>query len=361
MENVAIVLAGGKGTRMKRKTKVCELLCGKPIIKHIVDALLNKCDRIIIVISPDSPVREILGERFEYVVQNVALGTGHALKLACEHLGSINANVLIINGDGPFVSSDTLDEMLNLNNCAMKILTRNIKTENFFGRIIRDKKGAICGVREYKDCTSNEKKITEVNLGLYSVEYSFLLHNIAKIKRNNAKNEYYATDLINLIYKDGGEICGVNANKVYAGVNTLNELNAVENEMENDILSSLANAGVRFIGNSFVDCESEILEHTTINPFCVINKSKLDKNVTLFPQVFLEFCKIGESTKIYHNTSLNNVIVGANTLILENCILKNCIIGDNVVIKEKCMLKNCTIKGETVVESGSYFENRKIN
>ena len=395
MDNIAVVLAGGKGTRMKRKSKVLETLCGKPIISHIVDKLKEINLKIVVVIGVESEIPNLLGESVEYVVQNEPLGTGHALLLASEYISKIhkkqfftinkyfntkslnalkvcrasitclknkeifikncvkfnknsNFNVLIINGDGPFVNLNILKSMLYLNICDMKVLVGCADKSSRFGRIIRNNDGEIIEIIEAKDCSNDEINITEVNLGLYCVKNSILQKNIKKLSKNNAQNEYYATDLVQLVYNDGGKIESVNVDNnssakgaMYLSVNDLNELDAVEREMQSDLIAKLRASGVRFIGDSIVDCYSKIGSFSTIHAFCNIEKSTVCENVEIFSHCSLCNSKIEENVKIYNS-----------------CTILNCEIGENVKIGAGCVLENFKIEKNTTVESGCILKGK---
>lgn len=311
MESIAVILAGGRGTRMKQNgSKVLQKICGKPLIEYIIDVLKEKKIEIFVVVSPDSEIPAVI-TGVNYVVQTEPLGTGHALMQASKVIGSRDVNVFLINGDGPLVDSRLLDDMLNLDACDMKILIDINEHENKFGRILRDDKGGICGIIETKDCTPVELKIPEVNLGVYCFKNSFLVRNIAKIDRNNAQNEYYVTDLINLIYRDGGTILGVDAKKyaVLPSVNTLEELCALDNLMQEDIQQDLIKNGVRLIGSVNIDKTSQIGERSVINPFSVISNS----------------------------------VIGSDCVIGANCVIENCVILSGVTIGSNCVLSGVNI------------------
>ncbi len=293
MQDVAIILAGGKGSRMNRgMPKSLEKVCGKPLICYILD-ILEKCGLLAyIVVCPGSSVRS-LGVRYRYVTQAEPLGTGNALLVASKFIPKNAKKVLIVNGDGPIFDAQLLQQMLNLGKNAMKILVNKVEYENSFGRVLRDNSGAICDIKEAKDCTKAQLKIAETNAGLYCVKTDYLLENIRKIRKNNAQNEYYATDLVNLIYRAGGKIAGVDSGnfRVFESVNTVTELKNLDNAMQQFIQHNFEKKGVRFVGESYVECGCDIGNASTIYPGCYLGGGTT----------------IGSHSVIYPNCTLLNV------------------------------------------------------
>lgn len=315
MGNVAVILAGGKGSRMKQNgNKVLLKICGKPLISYIIDVLKQKNIEIFVVIGKNSEIPSVLGDCVNYVLQDEPLGTGHALMQVVKIINGRDVNVLVINGDGPILDKNLLEEMLNLNDCDMKILVDNCQTEHKFGRILRDENNEICDIIETKDCSPEQLKITEVNLGLYCIKNQFLIGNIAKISRNNAQNEYYITDLINLIYKDAGVIKGVNAQNfdILLSVNTLEELDELDSLMQQKIQQNFVKNGVRFVGNSYIDAQTKIGKFSVVQPFC-----------TIFNSVIGQSCEIGAHCVIENSVILDGLKIGAGAVLCNVEITEN--------------------------------------
>ena len=307
MHDFAVILAGGRGTRMNRLgPKSLEKICGKPLISHIIDTLEKRGLEIYIVVSPNSPVRE-LGVRYRYVTQLAPLGTGDALRLACRNIPKYAKKVLVVNGDGPIFDVDLLDKMLTLGKNAMNILVKKMYLKNSFGRILRDEKGAICNIKEAKDCSNIQLKISETNVGLYCIKTESLRRNIEKIIKNNAQNEYYATDLVKFVYQDGGKIGGIDCEnfQVFDSVNTVAELTELDNTMQHFIQQKLGVKGVRFIGQSYVESTSIIGASTTIYPNCYIGgRTKIGANCIIYPNCTLININIPNNTIIPPGTTL---------------------------------------------------------
>lgn len=325
MRNIAVVLAGGRGARMKQKlNKVLLKVCGKPLILHIIDVLKQKNLEIYVVVGVNSEIPSVLGESVKYVVQNEPLGTGHALRLACDVIGNIEANVLVINGDGPIIDEKLVDEMLKLTNCEAKLLVDKCCSEHKFGRILRDENGLICDIIEAKDCDAEQLKIKEVNLGIYCFKNRFLVRNVAKICRNNAQNEYYLTDLVNLFYQENCKISDVNASnfEYFLSVNTLEELRKMEEKMQASIHRKLLDKGVRIIGNVYVDSLSKIEENVILNPNCVIENSVLNSG-----------CEIGANSVINNCVVMQDIKIGACCIVQGVDVLNNIENGSKMLKK----------------------------
>ncbi|MBQ1385272.1 MAG: NTP transferase domain-containing protein, partial [Erysipelotrichales bacterium] len=173
----AIILAAGKGTRMvSEHAKVMQKVLGEPMIGHVCDNLEEAgIDRIVTVIGyKGEEVREYLGNRSSYALQEPQLGTGHAVMMA-EELKNETGKTLIVSGDCPLISAETYKEFLKASEEAdLCVLTMVPEDPKAYGRIVRDENGAFLRITEYKDCNEEEKKIREVNAGIYCVENSLL-------------------------------------------------------------------------------------------------------------------------------------------------------------------------------------------
>ena len=146
MDNLAVILAGGKGTRMKRNNnKVLELICGKPLIKYLIDGLKEiNIKQIFVVVGFDAEnVMKAVGKEVKFVYQKEQLGTGDALRLACEEFKNFKGNVLLLNGDGPILNKDTLLSLCDLGKSDFKVLTGSVDKASSFGRIKRNKNGQV--------------------------------------------------------------------------------------------------------------------------------------------------------------------------------------------------------------------------
>jgi len=215
MKNVvSIILEAGKGKRLNSKNipKVMLEIDNKPIIDYCVKTLEDiDVERIIVVIGfKGNLIKKYLGDRVEYVEQKKQLGTGHAVIQAKKALKALKGYVLISYGDMPFLTKRMYLSLLN--KCKKKklsgcILTVDIKKDApEWGRIIRNEEDQVLRIVEHKDANSNDKKITEMNTGIYCFKVNDLLKYLSKIDTKNVQNEYYLTDIIEIMSKAGLKI-----------------------------------------------------------------------------------------------------------------------------------------------------------
>ena len=231
------ILAAGKGSRMESELpKVLHELNGKSLIDYVIDTAseLNPNSITLVVgFQKDRVKNHIQNNKIHYVSQDQQLGTGHAVLQIENQLSNQEGHLLILYGDVPNIKSSTLspiiDEHIKQNHSAT-IITAMLEDPTGYGRIIRDKNGNVLKIVEEKDCTSDEKKIKEWNPGIYIFKIPQLFSELKRIKPNNALNEYYLTDVIELIK----ESSPVQAKKIadsreVIGINTINQLSLMEN------------------------------------------------------------------------------------------------------------------------------------
>ena len=200
----AIVLAAGKGTRMKSAlNKVMHPVLNKPMIGHIVDTL-QECgvERIVVVVGHGADsVKEYLQDRVEYAVQEPQLGTGHAVMQATM-LEGLSGDTIVLNGDGPCIQKETILKAFESNaNHACTVLTSVLESGAQYGRIVRNEDGMVEKIVEAKDCSDEELKIKEINTGIFCFNNQALFEGLKEITNDNAQNEYYLTDLVEIFNK----------------------------------------------------------------------------------------------------------------------------------------------------------------
>ena len=216
-----IVLAGGKGTRMKSELPKALLpLRGKPMIKHLLKSIkksrIDKKPVIVIGYGKDL-VKKELGDKYQYAVQEEQLGTGHALMIAEKVIGSDCDFVLVLAADQPLVSKETLERIIKKQkekNPTVMIATvivpdfegwrHGLYTD--FGRIVRENNGRIKKIVEFRDSNEKQKKIKELNLAIYAFQAEWLKNNINKLKNENDQKEYYLTDLVKMAFEQNEPI-----------------------------------------------------------------------------------------------------------------------------------------------------------
>lgn len=229
----AIILAAGKGTRMKSKTvnKVVMPLAGKPMILHALGRLKAlSVDPIIIVVGfAKQSVKEVLGESVLYADQKKRLGTGHAVAVGLKKLPeNIHHAIVIYGDDSAFYIKETFANLMRKHfssNADLTFLTLAVADPSGLGRIIRDGKGSVIAIVEEKDATEEQKKIVEINPACYIFKVDFLKKNLKKIQKSTVTGEYYLTSLIDIALKQHAKVETVDGGNIpWRGVNTKEEL-----------------------------------------------------------------------------------------------------------------------------------------
>ncbi len=205
----AVILAAGKGTRMKSDLpKVLHEIDGKPLVEYVIEAARAAgAEDICLVIGHQAElVKERIGDGVTYVLQEEQLGTGHAVKCAADFIGT-DGDTMILCGDTPIITGKTLDALLayhRLYELKVTVLSTILPDATGYGRIVRDADGNFLRIVEQKDATEEEKQIHEINSGMYIFQSAALADSLKKITNQNAQKEYYLTDTIQIIHDENG-------------------------------------------------------------------------------------------------------------------------------------------------------------
>ncbi len=238
---VAIVLAAGKGTRMKsdRPKVMCEAL-GRPLVEYVLDAIFDAgIDRALLVVGFRAElVREALAgwENIEFVEQSPQRGTGHAVMMCRDELAGHDGAVLVLAGDSPLVQSRSIKRLLDEYHArrpACILGTLHNPNPTGLGRIVRDDRGNFLGIVEEKDASAEQRRITEVNMSTYVFNCRELLHALDQLKDDNRQREYYLTDCPGILKAEAKEVFAMSVLEPCEAlsVNTVEELRIVEAEM----------------------------------------------------------------------------------------------------------------------------------
>jgi len=216
----AIILAAGKGTRMKSDLpKVLHPVCGRPMLAWVLDACRQAgCGRLLVVVGYRAElVREAFAHEaadIEWVVQAPQLGTGHAVMVCCGQLEPLSGPVLVVAGDGPLIRPETLEELLATHaacGAACTLATSILDEPGTYGRVIRDERGELAEIVEHLDADEAQRAVREVNVSLYCFDAAALRWAIGRLRNDNAKGEYYLTDALSLLRADGRKLAAVAA------------------------------------------------------------------------------------------------------------------------------------------------------
>lgn len=244
MEKVkAVILAAGKGTRMKSELpKVIHEALGKPMVKYSIEAAMEAgakaCDVCLVVGHKAEMVKEVVGDGVTYVLQTQQLGTGHAVKCASDFIGT-EGLTMVLCGDTPLITGKTLKALVDVHvseKNAITVLTAKVEDPTGYGRIIKDAQGNFEKIVEQKDATLEEQKVNEINSGMYIFNSDVLSETLSKITNDNAQGEYYLTDTIEIVKKENlGRVATMVVDDVdeIRGVNSPEQLKEAETILAN--------------------------------------------------------------------------------------------------------------------------------
>ena len=311
-----IILGAGKGTRMKStRPKVLQHLAGKPLISHVLDTCqtLNAQNTIVIYGFGGQMVRDELASRqLLWAEQSEQLGTGHAVKMALPQLPATGKS-LILYGDVPLTTADTLQKLVQANAEGISMLTMSVANPFGLGRIIRQD-GKVVAIVEQKDATDEQKQINEINSGIYCVDNALLHRYLPALSNDNALGEYYLTDIVKMAVADGIDIATISPEFDFEieGVNDRIQLANLERTWQAHQIHQLQLAGVQFADPARVDIRGTL--------------------------------QCGQDVFIDINTIFNgNVVLGNGVQIDAGNIISNSTIGDGTHIKPNCVIDDSKI------------------
>ncbi|WP_440897301.1 bifunctional UDP-N-acetylglucosamine diphosphorylase/glucosamine-1-phosphate N-acetyltransferase GlmU [Amphibacillus sp. Q70] len=308
----AIVLAAGQGVRMKSKLyKVLHPVMGRPMVQHVVDQLeALDLEKIITVVGYGAEkVKAQLGERSLYVLQEEQLGTGHAVQQAGSLLEDKKGITLVVCGDTPLLTKETLIELFNQHQTTgakVTVLTTLMPDPTGYGRVIRNEAGDVEKIVEQKDASHDQLLVTEINTGTYCFDNQFLFEALAMVTNNNAQGEYYLPDVIEIAKMKEEKVSAFQANdsSETIGVNDRVALARAEKLMKQRINEQHMRNGVTIVDpdQTYIAPTVEIATDVTIEPGTIIKgETTIGSDTVIGPNSEVEDCKIGEGTKVIHS------------------------------------------------------------
>jgi bifunctional UDP-N-acetylglucosamine pyrophosphorylase/glucosamine-1-phosphate N-acetyltransferase len=309
-DTAVVIMAAGKGKRMKSNLpKVLHNLAGKPILNYVLDTVdqLEAKRKILIVGYKSDHIRELIGDKIEYVEQKEQLGTAHAVLQTKKLLSDFKGDVLILSGDVPFLTVKILKKLLKYhqaNNFCCTLVSTILKTPKGYGRVIRDKKGEIKGIIEEVDLSADKKKITEVNSGIYCFNKDKLFQALEKITPDNKQGEYYLTDSVEILLKEGltvGNIIVKDYSEIL-GINSRLDLTDASQKIYQKTLQDLMLQGVTIVdpNSTFIERGVKIGQDTIIYPFTIIEKdTKIESGCLIGPYSHLIDADIGKGVRVW--------------------------------------------------------------
>ena len=323
MSTTVIILAAGKGTRMRSSLpKVLQPLAGQPLLGHVIATAkkLNANNIITIYGHGGAFVQQAFAhENIEWVEQAEQLGTGHAVQMTLPVLKN-EGMALILSGDVPCVSQDTLQRLLDASkDTGIGLVTLTLDDATGYGRIVREN-GQIQAIVEHKDASDEQRQIKEINTGIYCVSNAKLHEWLPRLSNNNAQGEYYLTDIVAMALQDGMTVASVEPQLAFEveGVNDRVQLAALEREFQQFQAKQLMQQGVHLIDPSRFDLRGELQVGQDV---------RIDINVILEGQVTL-----GDGVEIGAGCVIKNTTIAAGTKVQPYSIFENAIVGENVQI-----------------------------
>ncbi len=316
-----VILAAGKGTRMKSKLpKVLHPVGGRPLLQHVLQtarALGSERLKVVIGHGAEQVEQQLAADDIEFVLQQQQLGTGHAVQVVADQLRD-DAIVLILYGDVPLIAVDTLQKLAaQVNDQAMGLLTVNLANPQGYGRIIRDQQGLVTAIVEQKDATAEQLAIKEVNTGVMAVKGAQLKQWLPQLSADNAQQEYYLTDIIALCQQQGVSIATEQpaSDMEVLGVNNRQQQAELERYFQMQNANRLMAEGVTLLDPQRFDCRGELIvgSDVVIDINCVFEgRVELADGVIIGPNCVIKDTSIGANCQIKANSHLDGTHLQAD-------------------------------------------------
>lgn len=365
----SVILAAGKGTRMKSQTpKVLHQIFDKTLVGYVIDAVngTGLVDESFVIVGHQAErVEEYINKNYDNaktVLQSPQLGTGHAVSMVLPYLEGFDGEVIILCGDTPLVTEDTLKEFIESHyskNSDLTVMSAIFENPTNYGRIIRNSDGTLNSIVEEKDANLEQKAIKEVNAGIYCLNWAKIKPAFSQLKSNNAQGEYYLTDIIKwanenslkvdaYILKNNEEIYGINSKTHLAEASKMLNQRTLQKHLDN---------GVTVIDPStvWISPETDIQADTVIYPSCYITgKNKIGRNCKIGPFAHLRGDVVLEdNVKIGNFVEVKKTTIKSNTNACHLSYLGDSEIGSNVNIGAGTITANYNpltrIKSKTVI------------
>lgn len=366
---VAVVLAAGKGTRMKsNKSKLVHKIYGKELVKRVVETAEKSDikDIIAVVGYKKEEIQKVLGDTVKYAYQEEMLGTGHAVLQAEEYLEGRKGKVVVLNGDVPIIRPETIKKLIEKsikNKEYATVLTAIYNNPTGYGRIIRDDGGNVKEIVEEKDLSEEQKSNKEINAGIYCFDIDELLKALKELKPNNAQGELYLTDVVKImndkglktgavIVKDNTEILGVNDRMQLELLTKVLKMRINQYHMQNGVT-------IEDMDNTYIYDDVEIGMDTVIHPNTTIkNDVVIGENCEIGPNAYIrEGCRLADTVKIGSFVEIKKAIIGEGAKVPHLSYMGDCEIGGKTNIG--CGTITCNYDGfnksKTIIGEHSFI------
>ena len=366
----SIILAAGKGTRMKSdKSKVLHKIFDKTLLGYVLDAVngTHMVEQSYVIVGHQAEaVTEFVNDNYannsKTILQSPQLGTGHAVSMACSELENFDGEVIILCGDTPLLTSDTIADFIDYhkeNKADITVMSAIFDNPFNYGRIVRNIDKSLKKIVEEKDASIDEKQIQEVNAGVYCVNWNKVKKAFGELKSNNAQGEYYLTDIISwgvkndlhvLAYtlKDNTEILGINSKiQLAEAAKILNKRN----------LNKLMKNGVTIVDpdTTWISADTEIGVDTIVHPSVYINgKNKIGSNCSIGPMAHIRGdVEVGDNVRIGNFVEIKNSTIKDNTNVSHLSYVGDSELGSHVNIGAGTITANYNpvtkVKNRTII------------
>jgi bifunctional UDP-N-acetylglucosamine pyrophosphorylase/glucosamine-1-phosphate N-acetyltransferase len=366
---LAVVLAGGKGTRMKsNRAKVLHTLCGVPMVNHVMEAIRPLApEKLLVVVGHQADVvRAVLPQDAEAVLQAEQLGTGDAVRVALEALeGEEEGVLLVVNGDGPLISDRTLNELIERHRSAgvgATVLVAELEDPRGLGRVVEE--AGVVRIIEERDATEEERGIGLVNLGLYAFELSEIRDAIGKVASENSEGELYLTDVLEIIGRRNRAVTYRLKDLEEANlVNDRSQLARAEEIMRRRILDAHMREGVtvRDPVSTHIEASVEIGRDTVILPGTFLRgDTRIGSDCVIGPSADLLDTVVGDGARVEHSVG-RDAEVGEGAAVGPYAFLRpGTVLGPEAKVGAYCEVKNTRVGRGSKVPHLSYIGDAEI-
>ncbi len=359
------------GTRMKSNMpKVLHKVCGKPLCKWVIDASKEAGAKSVCAVVGHRAelVKETLGDVCSYALQSEQKGTGHAVMQAADAIKASEGETVILNGDTPLVTAETIKNAVKYHRSQgnqATVITAVLPDATGYGRIVRDGDGGVIKIVEQKDANEEEKKISEVNSGMYVFDSESLLFALGRITPNNAQGEYYLTDAFEILLGAGKKVGGyaIEDNDEIRGVNDRVQLSVAEKIMRGRVNEAHMRAGatMRDPESVYIEADVEIGNDTEICPNVTIKSgTKIGSDCVIGSGSLLDRAVIHDNVDILSSVILQSEVESGTHVGPFAYIRPNCRVGKDVKVGDFVELKNSDINDGTKISHLTYIGDSDV-
>lgn len=366
-----IILAAGQGTRMRSALpKVLHEVANKPLLQHVYETSLCLPDNRVFIIyghGGETVKQRLAHLDATWIEQRQQLGTGHAVQQAIHHVEDADT-VLVLYGDVPLIKVQTLETLLKkVSITSLALLTVTLDDPTGYGRIVRDKDHAVIRIVEQKDANESELQISEGNTGILACKGSQLKNWLSRLSNNNAQNEYYLTDIIEMAVEDGltVETTQAGSQDEVLGVNNRVQLAHLERVYQLEQAQALMEKGITLRDPSRIDVRGDFVklgQDIDIDVNVIFEgKNSVGSNVKIGPNCLIKNATIAEGVEILANSIIEDAVIGAGSRIGPFARLRpDTELADHVHIGNFVEIKKTTVASGSKINHLSYVGDSEV-